>query len=42
MTYHISHTRDWRWYVYKMGYGPDKYFATQTEALEYLKSKEEA
>jgi len=50
MTYHISHTKDWKWYVYKIGFGPEKYFATQAEALEYqgkmnrlayLKSKEE-
>jgi hypothetical protein len=37
MKYFISHTKDWRWYVYKMGYGPTKYFDTQAEALEYLK-----
>ena len=35
MTYHISHTKDWRWYVYRMGFGPDKYFDTQAEALDY-------
>jgi len=38
MNYYISHTKDtkgWKWYVYKIGYGPDQYFSTQAEALEY-------
>lgn len=35
MKYYISHTKDLRWYVYKIGFGPVKYFDTQAEALEY-------
>ena len=51
MTYYINHTKNGKWYVYRIGYGPDKYFDTQAKALEYqakmnrlayLKSKEEA